>query len=539
MLDRIRVFGPLLVVLVGAAAAVAAYLQALDYPFIYDDITYITDNTKLAGLNFADLWRLFTEPYNDYSEFLPLRELSYWLDMTLFGLTPSAFRMHNIILYLLCLPLVYGTTMAVWRYFRQADESSAPWAAAIVTLLFALNPSHAEAVVWISGRKDVLSGMFSLLALWLAMRARRENGLSVPNAAAALIALLAAMLSKATAVAVGPVIAMIWLMYWHDMPAAKRSRQTLLWIPASLLLAIGIALAFSVIIKSKIPFYFGMEAVARTLAVLGWLARLAISPEDRHFYYPVFEDPNLPAMIALGVAVLVAAGVGVVMILRRRTLEGFAVVVFMLLCIPSLQLIPYAPPSLVSDRFVFLSAWPAILLVVSLVWRLKQRSRTTVLLVIAAAWCFQTVERTRDWSSHEVMIEKDLRAYPGYYMPAMYKILNVQLKQGLYRDAAETAKDISDPKFRDIMRRLVEVDYATVNAASGNPQQVMALLSKLELDLGQPPVQAMWNSPVNHFYTRGREVLYIEWEDLTEHFPNEVANYHLGLWTQNGQQMKQ
>jgi hypothetical protein len=168
-------------------------------------------------LHLAELRRLFTEPYNPY-EFLPLRDLSYWFDITLFGLTPSAFRVHNILLYLLCLPLVYGTTMAVWRYFRPADAASAPWAAAVVTALFVVHPSHAEAVVWISGRKDVLSTMFSLLALWFAVKAKREQGASHRYATAALVALLAAMLSKATAVAVAPVIAMLWMLFWHDIP---------------------------------------------------------------------------------------------------------------------------------------------------------------------------------------------------------------------------------------------------------------------------------------------------------------------------------
>jgi hypothetical protein len=162
-----------------------------------------------------------------------------------------------------------------------------------------------------------------------------------------------------------------------------------------------------------------------------------------------------------------------------------------------------------------------------------------MLLVIALAWGFQAAERTRDWRSFETLVDADLRAYPRDYMPSMYKILNVQLKQGLYREAAETAKNIADPKFRDIMLKLVEVDYATANATNGNAQQVMAQLTKLELELGQPPVQAMWDSPVNHLYRRGREVLDIEWEDLSEHFPAEVASYKLGLRVPEGQQIKQ
>ena len=67
-------------------------------PFYFGRQWLLTDNQKLAGLHLTELWRLFAEPYNDFFEFLPLREFSYWFDIKLFGLNPVAFRLHNIIL---------------------------------------------------------------------------------------------------------------------------------------------------------------------------------------------------------------------------------------------------------------------------------------------------------------------------------------------------------------------------------------------------------------------------------------------------------
>jgi hypothetical protein len=75
--------------LMSPAVAVTAYLQALDYPFHSDDSVYIIGNTKLLGLHLSELWRLFAEPYNTFSEFLPLRDLSYWFDIKLFGAISS------------------------------------------------------------------------------------------------------------------------------------------------------------------------------------------------------------------------------------------------------------------------------------------------------------------------------------------------------------------------------------------------------------------------------------------------------------------
>ena len=536
---RMRQFAPLVLVLISAVVAVGAYLQALNYPFVADDTVYVLNNHKLAVRPLNELWRLFLEPYNNsFSEFLPLRDLSYWFDMTLFGLNPAGFRTHNILLYLLCLPLIYGATSGVWRYFRPTDAASAPWAAAAVTALFALHPSHAEAVVWIAGRKDVLAAMFSLLALWLAMRAKREQGISSMHAAAALLALVAAMLSKATAVAVAPVIAMLWLIFWLDMPKPHRPRFLLLWPLASLFLATCVVLIFGAVTTNRIPFYFGIEAAARSLGVLGWLARLAVSPEERHYFYPVFEDPYLPYMVALGVAVLAATMTGGVMILRKRTLEAFALVVFLLLCMPSMQLIPYAPPSLVSDRFLALAVWPAILLIVALSWRLKPVPRMALLLVIALSWGIQTVKHPLDWRSPEALIDTEFQAYPGYYMPAGHKIFDVQLPKGLYADAIETANSIAVPQVRNLMIKLVKADFAVhVDAVStGNPQKAIGLLWELFLDLKQRPVQANWNSPIHNLWDTTRGLFENQWKYLGKHFPDDaLVHYNAGLWMVNVQ----
>ncbi len=535
-LVRMRQFSPLVLVLISAVVAVCAYLQALNYPFIGDDVIYVVKNQKLAGQQLNELWRFFVEPYNKFAEFLPLRDISYWFDLTLFGLNPAAFRILNILLYLLSLTLIYGVTAGVWRYFRPADAPSAPWVAAAVTALFAVHPSHVEAVVWIAGRKDVLAAMFSLLALWLAMRAGREQGFSPVYAAAALLALVAAMLSKATAAAMAPVIALLWLIFWRDTPKPDRRPLLLLWPLASVLLAMGFAMIFSAFMTFRVPFYFGIEAVTRSLAALGWLARLAVSPEERHYFYPVFEDPNLPFMVALGVVVLAATIIGGVVILRKRSLAGFALAVFLLLCLPSMQLFPYAPPSLISDRFLAIAVWPAILLIVAVSWRLKPLLRTGLLLVIAATWTAQTAKHPLDWRSPEVLVNNDLRAYPGYSMPAAYKIFDIQLPQKLYGDAIETANSIADPLTKDALVKLIKAHQAVhvESASTGSPQNAIALLWELFHALKQKPAQSAWDPSLYNLWQTISVFFEVQWLDLGQQFPDDaLVHYNAGLWMVN------
>ena len=524
---------PLMILLSCVILAAGAYLQTLHYPYFSDDISYLPENAKLIALSFTELWRLFSEPYNCCFEFLPLRDFSYWLDIHLFGFSPSASRAHNIILYLFSLPLVYATSLAIWRYFRPAD-TSAPWAAAAVTALFALHPALVESVVWISGRKYVLPNLFAMLALWLAVSTRREQGFFMPRAAATLSAFVAMMFSKSSYVGVAPLIALLWILFWLDVPKTDRHRSLLLWPLAILLLAGLMTLIF--VSKNEgfdaMPFYFGIEAVTRTFSVLGWLAFLAVSPGNRHFLYPVFEDPNLALMVALGVVILAAAVISGLLILRKRSLEAFALVAFLLVSLPYIQLIPNHPPSLVSDRYLALAVWPAILLIVALLWRLKPKHRPIPLLVIALFWGSQTVERPRDWRSMETLYNADLRAYPGYYMPAMYEINNVQLPQGLYAEANKIANGITVPKLREIMIENIKIDQVVQAALStGSPREAMSLLWNTGQDYEQRPEQAKWNSSIFFFYRKNSEKLVSEWEILAKRFPDDASlRYNAGLW---------
>jgi len=514
---------PLALVLIGVAAAISAYLQALNFPFLSDDSFYITSNARLAGLHLSEIWRLLIEPYNPY-EFLPLRDFSYWLDITIFGLTPAAFRIHNMLLYFVACIGVYGATISIWRYFCPDRHADAPWVAATVTALFALHPAHVEAVVWASGRKDVLSGMFAMLAIWLAANTKQGQVFSPRFAVASVLVLLAALFSKATTLAVAPVIALLWLVMWREIPAFGRRPVTLLWPLGVMLMAAFLAPVFTANSTVKLLPYWGIEAVTRALAVLGWMVRLAITPASHHYAYPVFEDAWLPAMVATGVAVLLAGVAGVVILLRKRSLEGFALAAFTLLCLPYTQFAPYITHSLVTDRFLFLAIWPFLLLIVALAWRLSRIPRLMLLIVIALPWSAQTIERPGDWRSHETLMEKDLQAYPGYFFP-VFQNIERQLSTGQYQVARETAEGITDKEVRNIAVKLVEGAYAVAVDAvqTGDPRNALARLQELGGLLKQPLLQSQWNTPLFSFWLSNRNLLSLEWETLARNFPNDVS----------------
>jgi len=124
--------------------------------FNYDDSFYVYQNPFIShGLTRAGIVRAFTHPL--VANWHPLTSISLMLDAQWSVLHAGGYHLMNVALHTLAVLLLFlalrGMTDALWR-------------SAFVAALFAIHPLRAESVVWISERKDVLSGVFFFLALW-------------------------------------------------------------------------------------------------------------------------------------------------------------------------------------------------------------------------------------------------------------------------------------------------------------------------------------------------------------------------------------
>jgi protein O-mannosyl-transferase len=156
----------LLVCLALALGTLAIYWPARHYSFVdYDDNDYVFNNpTVRAGLTWWGLvWAFVDQHANNWH---PVTWLSHMLDCQLFGLDAGAHHMVNVLFHcanaVLLLLLLNSATGAFWR-------------SAFVAALFAWHPLRVESVAWISERKDVLSGFFFMLTLWMyVLHVKRE-----------------------------------------------------------------------------------------------------------------------------------------------------------------------------------------------------------------------------------------------------------------------------------------------------------------------------------------------------------------------------
>ena len=122
----------------------------------FDDPNYVTANPHvLSGITLANLrWAFVTTHTGNWQ---PLTWISLMLDSQFFGPRAGAFHAVNLLLHV-------ANTLLLFLWLHHA--TGAKWRGALVAALFALHPLHVESVAWITERRDMLSTLFWMLALF-------------------------------------------------------------------------------------------------------------------------------------------------------------------------------------------------------------------------------------------------------------------------------------------------------------------------------------------------------------------------------------
>jgi tetratricopeptide (TPR) repeat protein len=183
----------------------AVFLPAGEYDFVWDDGDNILENPYFRPPTFANALRFWERPFEKL--YIPL---TYTVWAGLAGMaqipadradeiefSPRPFHLANVVFHILGALVVFAILKRLVRH---------DWAAFGGALFFVWHPAQVEAVTWVTGLKDVLSGFLSLVAIWLYLQHKR------PHYVLATLAFILALLAKPGAVAV-PVV--VWVLdYW-------------------------------------------------------------------------------------------------------------------------------------------------------------------------------------------------------------------------------------------------------------------------------------------------------------------------------------
>ena len=271
--------------------------------FNYDDSFYVYQNPFISnGLTQAGFVRAFTHPL--VANWHPLTSISLMLDAQWSGLHAGGYHLVNIALHTLAVLLLFLTLKSM---------TGALWRSAFVAALFAIHPLRAESVVWISERKDVLSGVFFFLALWAYSRYARRPSLGRYLLVA--IAFTLGLLSKAMLVTF-PCLLLL-LDYWplrRSASGTKLSRLILEKLPFVLLaaaLSVATVLAQEPALKgvTDLPLLWRVENALVTVWVylreMVWPLHLAVFyPHPRGTLPPWLVGASLLASLLVTAAVV-------------------------------------------------------------------------------------------------------------------------------------------------------------------------------------------------------------------------------------------
>jgi protein O-mannosyl-transferase len=291
-----------------AILTVLPYLQMHSHQFInWDDPFYVYHNPMvLQGLSWQGLGWAFTTGMT--ANWHPLTWISHMLDASLFGPTPAAAHLVNLVWYAGCAILIFFLFLRLGVSWEGAFFMAAFWG---------LHPLHVESVAWASERKDLLCAFFFLAATLSYLHyARKSNFLFYLLTT---VFFILALLSKPMAIT-WPCVALL-LDFWPLERLKKDSKkifcEKIPWIMLTVVSSI-----ITLVVQHK-------SAAVQSLTNFPWTDRLAnaalsyvvylrqsIWPHELTVFYPYPYQLNISHIIAA--CLILAAMTALVIRLRKN-----------------------------------------------------------------------------------------------------------------------------------------------------------------------------------------------------------------------------
>jgi protein O-mannosyl-transferase len=280
-----------------AVLVLAAYLPALSAGFVWDDDRHVTANPALRGTQGLIAAWTTTDATPQY---YPLTHTSFWLEHRIWGFDPRGYHATNIALHA-------TSAILVWRILLLLELPGA-WVAAA---LFAVHPVHAESVVWVSERKNVLSGVLYLAAARVFLGWALGAGSARRKPVIAFALYVGALLAKTVASTLPVALALI--LWWKR---GRITRREAAWLVPMLLTGAVFGAITHHLERTQVG-AFGPDwdlSLAARAALAGrvlwfYLGKLAW-PGDLVFIYPRWAiDPSALAAWTWTIAALAVAAV--------------------------------------------------------------------------------------------------------------------------------------------------------------------------------------------------------------------------------------
>ena len=371
----------------------------------WDDPTYFVENRLVHGLSWERISAAFSQFY--FSNYNPLHLVSYMVDHELWSLEPRGVLAGNIVLHVAAGLLAYRALRLLGL-----GRNGAFFAAAV----FLVHPTRCESVVWLSERKDVLSGFFAAACVVAHCTALdREAAMHAPTGLAwrwralALALFVLGLLSK-TQILPLP-LALLAVDFFKRRPM---SRSTLALAPAlALALAAGLvtlkAHAGDDTLEIATKAGTQWSALKPLAAVPHYLLTLTM-PTTLSPVYP--QPPSLGLRAVAGALLFGLAAVAAIASARRKRGVFAAIAWIVVLSAPVSGVV--ANPVFAADRYLYLAILgPAALLGHWVERRTPQRAQRPIIAIACLAMAALTAQYAPTWRDSGTLWRRVLRVDPG------------------------------------------------------------------------------------------------------------------------------
>jgi protein O-mannosyl-transferase len=355
-----------------AVATFVAFAPSLLNQFVdWDDFETLAANPSYRGLAVAQLKWMWTTVL--LGHYVPVTWMTFGIDYLLWGLNPAGYHLTNMLLHSANAAALY---VVVWRLLNAAipparEDDPLTWrlGAALAALLFALHPLRVESVAWATERRDVLSGLFYLLAILAYLRdADSSTGVGLrrrPWYWVALGSFVLALLSKAIVVTL-PIVLLVLDVYplqrmgsgaagWWSPAARRRWAEKLPFVLASaVVIPVALVAARAGANLVSIGKFGIVDRLSVSLYGLAFYLWKTIVPLDLTPFYPL-RTPVVPLSAPYIVSGLVVAAITGLVILVRRSHPGLGAVwlVYVVTLFPMSGIFQNGP-QVAADRYSYL-----------------------------------------------------------------------------------------------------------------------------------------------------------------------------------------
>lgn len=422
--ERWRISSRLGAILLLVVVTGAIYYNSLHNEFLFDDLETIVEAQSVGGP--GQLAQIFSLLRGNPS-YRPIRSASYAFDYALSGLDPWAYHVSNV---------TYHALSAIFVFLIAQTLFDRMLPALLTALLFAVHPIQTDAVTYLSGRRDVLSGLFVLAGFYAFLRYQRTS-----RPVYLILVLLAyplAFFSKESG------IILPLLCFSYDLISRIGVKPARGGLPSFREIGEGAWTALRGARLFYLPFLFLAGALAFYILFLVrgtwvrtyyggslWFTGLTMARVFLHYVKLLLLPLQLNADYSynafpvttswadadawLAVLILVVFGFGLLSILRSRPLVAVGGTWFFIALLPVSQIIPHH--EMMAEHFLYIPSVGFFLMVAALVHPLMDRPRFTPALYAAGALILfllslRTVWRNADWRDELTLWSKTVQVAP-------------------------------------------------------------------------------------------------------------------------------